>query len=67
LAAVTSAVMENRSDQNTMINSGSETGIIHNRIADKLPAEAPTTPTDNSPPTTSTARLSKFRPPRKPR
>jgi carbon storage regulator len=67
LAAVSSDVMASRSDQNTMTNSGAETGIIHNRIVDRLPPEAPTIPTDNSTPTTSTPRLSKFRPPRKPR
>ena len=67
LMAVSRDAMNSHSDQNTMINSGSETGIIHNRIVDRLPPETPTTSTDNSTPTTSTPGLSKFRPPRKPR
>jgi carbon storage regulator len=67
LAAVSSSAMENRSDQNTMINSGAETGILHNRIADQLPAEPPAAPTASTPPPTPAGRLPKFRAPRKPR
>lgn len=66
LAAVSSDVLEGRGDQNTMVNSGADTGILRNRIADQLPADL-STPSANSTPTAPIARLSKFRSPRKPR
>jgi carbon storage regulator len=64
LAAVSSDAMGNDGEQNTMINSGLETGIFHNRIVDKLPSETPA-PTSSSP--TPTAKPSRYRPLRKPR
>ena len=66
LAAVSSEAMDSRSDQNTMINSGPETGILHNRIADQLPTTEDSNPTSASS-ATPVANLSRFRPPHKPR
>ncbi len=73
LIAVSSAVLDNHSDQNTIVNSGADTGILHNRIASQLPAStsseapatAPTAPTPSS--AAPLGRLAKFRAPRKPR
>jgi len=66
LAAVSSGIA-NQSAQNTMVTAGAETGILHNRIADKLPAETPPASSSSSQTQSPSERLSKFRPPRKPR
>lgn len=67
LAAVSSSI-NNQSAQNTIVTAGAETGILHNRIADKLPTDAPApTSEGSSQAQTNSERLSKFRPPRKPR
>jgi carbon storage regulator len=51
---------------NTMVNSGSNTEILTNRIADQLPATPPTHPAPQPPPP-SMSGISKYRLPRKPR
>ena len=51
---------------NTMVNSGSNTEILTNRIADQLPATASTHPAPQPPPP-SMSGISKYRLPRKPR
>jgi carbon storage regulator len=72
LTAVSSGTTEGRGDQATMVNSGADTGILHNRIADKLPQEAAvandaaTAAADGPSPSTA-SRLAKYRLPRKPR
>jgi carbon storage regulator len=50
---------------NTMVNSGSNTEVLTNRIADQLPA-TPTHPAPQPPPP-SMSGISKYRLPRKPR
>jgi len=55
---------------NTMIASGAETGILHNRIADRLPAASATTSPPGAsgiPPPVPVSKLSEYRLPRKPR
>ena len=58
LDAVSSDTLGAQSEQGTMVASGAETGILHNRISANLPAE---------PPIASTSKVAKFDPPRKPR
>jgi carbon storage regulator len=60
LSIVSSEVNESRSDQNTLINSAAETGILNK------PHDEPHIVTTSTP-LTSTAKVSKFRPPNKPR
>jgi carbon storage regulator len=67
--SVVSSNIASQGSQNTIVTSGSETSILHNRIADKLPAEAPpAAPTpEASEAASQSARLAKYRAPRKPR
>jgi carbon storage regulator len=58
LAAVSSDTLGAQSEQGTMVTSGAETGILHNRISASLPAE---------PQVASTPKVARFQPPRKPR
>jgi carbon storage regulator len=51
---------------NTMMNSGSNTEVLTNRIADQLPAALPAHPAPNPPPP-SESGISKYRLPRKSR
>lgn len=51
---------------NTMVNSGSNTEILTNRIADQLPITSSTHPAPQPPPP-SMSGISKYRLPRKPR
>jgi carbon storage regulator len=51
---------------NTMVNSGSNTEILTNRIADQLPATSSAHPAPQPPPP-SMSGISKYRLPRKPR
>ncbi len=57
LAAVSANVIDGNADQATMVNAGSDTGILNS-------PEAPVSDTPNTKPGT---RLSQFRAPRKPR
>jgi carbon storage regulator len=50
----------------TLMNSGPNTEVLTNRIADQLPATAPNHPAPTPPPP-SAAGISKYRLPRKPR
>ena len=67
LSAVSTDVLESLSAANTMVNSGAETGILHNRIADKLPSESAIASQTESGAPPSDNPMNKFRPPRKPR
>jgi carbon storage regulator len=62
IEGVSKDALENHSGQNTLITSGAETGIFHNRIAEDLPAEPSVTAG-----TEAVAGGHKFHPPRKPR
>jgi len=66
LSSVSNDVLEGQSGANTMIHSGPETEILHNRIADKLPPETATAAQIASRPSSSDSHLNNFRP-RKPR
>jgi carbon storage regulator len=65
LAAVTSDVLQNQSGAETMVNVGSQTGVLHNRIADKLPAEPVPAPVVATPAASSMTETVRFRAPRK--
>jgi carbon storage regulator len=62
LVTVSGDALDNQSGQNTVIGSGAETGILHNRIAADLPSDASVTAG-----TETVGKVSKFHPPRKPR
>jgi carbon storage regulator len=55
------------SDQNTMLNSGSSTEVLTNRIAGQLPSSLPATPPVSAPQPPVGSGISKYRLPRKPR
>jgi carbon storage regulator len=57
-AAVSSDTLREQSEQGTMVVSGAETGILHNRISASLPEESQVA---------SASKVSKYHPPRKPR
>lgn len=66
LDAVT-ATAAGTGEQNTMHVSGSSTEVLTNRIADQLPPDPPPASSGTTPPVTEQPKLSRFRPPRKPR
>lgn len=67
LSDISSDILENQSGSNTMVNSGSETGILHNRIADKLQADPPAIAQSIVETSSPHSHSNRFQPPRKPR
>lgn len=67
LMGMSADVVANQSSQNTTVNASSETGILHNRIADKLPAELPLPAPAANQSSNPAPKVPKFRAPRKPR
>jgi carbon storage regulator len=65
LAAVTSEVIDSQSNQNTIINSAPETRILNSQTPEKVPDEPHIV--SISTPLSSMPKMTKFRPPRKPR
>jgi len=67
LVAVKASAAGEASDQNTMLNSGSSTEVLTNRIAGQLPTSLPAAPPVLVPQPATGSGISKYRLPRKPR